>query len=116
MLEIRADIKQHKADIEKLDDATAELMMNSGGNVMLFMGESFVETSEDYATECKYLSSTISNDSLIACFFKDCERKQKSLQDKVDALSREETTIIQRQELLKKELYGRFGDNINLEN
>lgn len=53
LLEIRADIAQFKQDIEKLDDATAELMMNVGGNVMLFMGESFVETSEDFANECK---------------------------------------------------------------
>ncbi|RYH19940.1 hypothetical protein EON65_25180 [archaeon] len=53
LLEIRADIKQMKADIEKLDDATAELMMNTGGTVKLFMGESFIETDEDYATECK---------------------------------------------------------------
>jgi prefoldin subunit 4 len=52
LLEIRADIKQNKADIEKLDDATAELVMNSGGSVMLYMGESFIETSEDFATEC----------------------------------------------------------------
>ena len=46
---------QYKSDIEKLEDATAELMINSGdGKVMLFMGESFIETDEDYANECKY--------------------------------------------------------------
>eukprot|EP01031_Cornospumella_fuschlensis_P042504 gene42504-51924_t len=96
LLEIRADIKQMKADIEKLDDATAELMMNTGGTVKLFMGESFIETDEDYATE----------------FFIVIQQ----LQDEVATLTREETAIVQRQELLKKELYGRFGDSINLEN
>ena len=64
LLEIRADITQFKQDIEKLDDATAELMMSSGGNVMLFFGESFVETSEDYATECKSLETVFSLISL----------------------------------------------------
>ena len=53
LLEIRADVTQYKQDIEKLEDATTELALNSGGNIMLFMGESFIETSEDFATECK---------------------------------------------------------------
>ena len=54
LLEVRADVKQYKADGEKMDDASTELMMSSGdGKTMLFMGESFVEVDEDYATECK---------------------------------------------------------------
>ena len=40
----------------------------------------------------------------------------QALQAKVAKLSEEETDILKRQELLKKELYGRFGDSINLEN
>ena len=56
LLEIRADIGQLKQDVEKLDDATTELAMAVGGKVMLFMGESFVETTEDYANECKFYS------------------------------------------------------------
>lgn len=63
LLEIRADLVQLKADIEKLDDASAELMMNTG-KVFLFMGESFIETDEDYANECKFLFSSF----LIALF------------------------------------------------
>lgn len=55
LLEIRADMVQCKSDAEKLDDATAELMMSSGGKTMLMIGESFVEVGEDYANECKYL-------------------------------------------------------------
>jgi len=34
----------------------------------------------------------------------------------VDEYSKEENSIVKAQELLKKELYGRFGDTINLEN
>lgn len=41
---------------------------------------------------------------------------KQSLQAKVDALTKEEREIVQRQEVLKKDLYGRFGDSINLEN
>ena len=56
LLEIRADITQSKADMEKLDDATAEMMMNSDGKIMLLIGESFVEVGEDYANECETMT------------------------------------------------------------
>ena len=53
LLEIRADLKQYKEDIVKLEDSVSDLMMGEGDNVMLFVGESFIEVSEEYATECK---------------------------------------------------------------
>ena len=56
LLEIRAEINQSAIDNEKLDDASAELMMaTSGGDstVMLLIGEAFIESSEESATECK---------------------------------------------------------------
>ena len=53
LMEIRADVVQCKADAEKMDDATAEMMMSTDGKFMLLIGESFVEVNEDYATECK---------------------------------------------------------------
>lgn len=61
LLELRADLAQIKLDVEKLDDAVTELAMVSDGKIMLFMGESFVNTSEDKATECKSLLSFFSN-------------------------------------------------------
>ena len=67
LLELRAEIKQHKLDIEKLEDATAELMMNSDGKVMLFIGESFLEVDEDYANECKMSSSRLLRAILSRC-------------------------------------------------
>jgi prefoldin subunit 4 len=97
LVELKADIKQLKLDIEKLDDSNAELMMCTGGKVMLLMGETFIETDEDYATEYT-------------------EKKQKELQERCDAYSEEAGTIESRQAELKKALYGRFGDSINLEN
>jgi prefoldin subunit 4 len=49
--EIRAEIKQKGLDAEKFDDASTELMMLEGGNVMLLVGESFIEVNEEYATQ-----------------------------------------------------------------
>jgi len=97
LLELRADAKQLKLDAEKIDDANTDMMMNSsGGKVMLLIGESFVEVSEDYASEY-------------------CEKKSEELSNKVEAMMAEDVSITQRQEVLKKELYARFGDSINLE-
>lgn len=59
LLEIRADITQWKTDSEKLDDATAEMMMSTDGKFMLLIGESFVEVDEEYATECKSVFSSL---------------------------------------------------------
>jgi len=56
LLEIRADVVQCKADSEKMDDASAEMMMSTDGKFMLLIGESFVEVNEDYANECKHFS------------------------------------------------------------
>lgn len=51
LLEIRAELKQCKEDVVKLEDAAAELMMMSDGKVMLLIGEAFIECTEDYANE-----------------------------------------------------------------
>lgn len=51
VVEIRSEIKQAKEDVEKLDDAIVDLSMVVDDKVMLFMGETFIETSEEYATE-----------------------------------------------------------------
>ena len=53
LIEVGAELKQSKEDNEKLDDASAELMMaGSEGKVMLLIGEAFIETDEDEANEC----------------------------------------------------------------
>ena len=100
LLEIRADVKQLKLDLEKLDDANVELMTNSSGDpdakVMVMIGEAFVEVSEDFATEYT-------------------ENKNEKIARKVDELMEEEKIILEKQEVLKKDLYGRFGGSINLE-
>lgn len=83
--------------MERLDDASTELMMgNDGDKVMLFMGNAFFETNEEVATQ-------------------HCENLVEKYQNKIDTLTQEETTIVEQQSILKKELYSRFGKSINLE-
>ena len=49
--ELRAESKQASIDMEKFDDAVTDLMMVIDGQIMLYMGETFIETSEEVANE-----------------------------------------------------------------
>jgi prefoldin subunit 4 len=72
-------------------------MMASGGdNVMLLIGESFFDTSEEEATEY-------------------CEAEVERMSETLEELNKEEETILEEQAELKKILYGRFGKSIQLE-
>ena len=82
--------------MEKIDDASTELMMGTGDKVMLRLGEAMFEATEDEATEF-------------------CEAEVEKHQETLDNLGEEETDILERQGELKKILYGRFGKSINLE-
>eukprot|EP00752_Nemacystus_decipiens_P018188 g16318.t1 len=96
LLEIRDDKSHIKDTLDKLDDATTELMTGEGDSVMLMLGDSFMECEEEYATEY-------------------CEKQQEERQSQLDDLMDEEKSILQRQGVLKKELYARFGSSIQLE-
>lgn len=85
--------------MERLDDASTDLMMASGDDndkVMLVLGEAFLEVSEEEATEY-------------------CEQQVDVLQAKLDKFQTEEEEITSEQAKLKSILYGRFGNSINLE-
>ena len=82
--------------MEKIDDASTELMMGTGDKVMLRLGEAMFEATEDEATEF-------------------CEAEVEKHQETLDKFGEEETDILERQSELKKILYGRFGKSINLE-
>ncbi|OEU11536.1 Prefoldin, subunit 4 [Fragilariopsis cylindrus CCMP1102] len=95
--ELRDERKIIKQSLERLDDASTELMMGSeGDNVMLLIGESFFDTSEEDATEY-------------------CESEVERMSGELEILDGEESTILERQAELKKLLYGRFGKSIQLE-
>lgn len=82
--------------LEKIDDASTELMMGSGDNVILNLGGAMFDAAEEAATEF-------------------CEAEVERHQEIVDKMGEEEADILERQAELKKVLYGRFGKSINLE-
>ena len=82
--------------LEKIDDASTELMMGGGDTVLLRLGDAMFEVEEDDATEY-------------------CEKEVERQQELLDKLKEEEADILQRQGGLKKALYSRFGKSINLE-
>ncbi|KAF0696296.1 Aste57867_12929 [Aphanomyces stellatus] len=96
LADLRDELKALKDKLETLDDANTEIMMGGGDNVQLFIGESFVEVSEEYAQE--YL-----------------EAQTEKANAQIEKLNAEESTLEARQEALKKVLYARFGTSINLE-
>lgn len=71
-------------------------MMGNGDKVMLRLGEAMFEATEDEATEF-------------------CEAEMEKHQAVLDELDKEEADIVEKQVALKKVLYGRFGNSINLE-
>ena len=82
--------------MERLDDAATELMMASGDPVLLLIGESFFDTTEEDATEF-------------------CEEEVERMQGQLESLEKEEGEILGKQADLKKALYARFGKSIQLE-
>eukprot|EP00551_Chaetoceros_affinis_P003835 CAMPEP_0203633042 /NCGR_PEP_ID=MMETSP0088-20131115/211_1 /ASSEMBLY_ACC=CAM_ASM_001087 /TAXON_ID=426623 /ORGANISM="Chaetoceros affinis, Strain CCMP159" /LENGTH=133 /DNA_ID=CAMNT_0050486245 /DNA_START=49 /DNA_END=450 /DNA_ORIENTATION=+ len=94
--EVKEEIEGLKKKMEQSDDASTELMMGSGDNVMLHLGNAFFETSEDNATEY-------------------CEEEVEKMQEALDTLVNEEDDIVEQMAKLKVILYGRFGKSINLE-
>jgi prefoldin subunit 4 len=90
--------QQKKQSLERLDDASTELMMSEAEDdkVMLLIGESFFYSSEEHATEY-------------------CEQEVDRLTEQLNKLEQEKASIVEQQEQLKKVLYGRFGKSIQLE-
>jgi len=94
--ECRDEIAVLKKKLEEMDDASTELMMGSGDKVILNLGNAFFELEEEAATEF-------------------CEDEVNVMQDICDKLEEEEGDIVDKQNDLKKALYGRFGKSINLD-
>mmetsp|Transcript_33374 Transcript_33374/g.51145 ORF Transcript_33374/g.51145 Transcript_33374/m.51145 type:complete len:129 (+) Transcript_33374:119-505(+) len=96
LFELRRERDQLKKMLERMDDASTELMMATNPKVMIYIGEAFFEASEDEATEY-------------------CEAEVEKYSESVDKLDEEEVKLLEEQEDLKKVLYDRFGTSINLE-
>mmetsp|Transcript_21547 Transcript_21547/g.26669 ORF Transcript_21547/g.26669 Transcript_21547/m.26669 type:complete len:134 (+) Transcript_21547:117-518(+) len=96
LYEVRGERDGLKKKLERIDDASTELMMGSGDKVMILLGDAFFEVAEDEATEY-------------------CEEEVDKYQGMIDCLEKEEEDILEKQAGLKTVLYGRFGSSINLE-
>ena len=72
------------------------MMSSDCDDVMLLIGESFFDTSEEEATEF-------------------CESEVERMTELLEKLDEEESTIVEEQAELKTILYGRFGKSIQLE-
>ena len=72
-----AEINFIQKTMEKIDDASTELMMGSGDNVMLRLGGAMFEATEEEATEY-------------------CEAEIEGQQEMIDKLVEEESGIIER--------------------
>lgn len=72
------------------------MMSSDGDDVMILIGESFFDTSEEEATEF-------------------CESEVERMTELLEKLDEEESTIVEEQAELKTILYGRFGKSIQLE-
>ncbi|CAI5743384.1 unnamed protein product [Peronospora destructor] len=94
--EIRDQKKVVKDKLDTLDDANTDLMMGEDDNIQLFIGESFVEASEESAQE--YI-----------------EKQMEEANTELMKLQAEESKLEARQSTLKTLLYSRFGQSINLE-
>lgn len=70
--------------------------MADEGKVLLFMGGAFFEVGEEEATT-------------------HCEETVEQMQEKIRTLDTEEGEIMEKQDVLKTALYGRFGKSIQLE-
>ena len=71
-------------------------MMASGDKVLLLVGESFFDTTEEDATEY-------------------CDSEVERMTALLEKFEEEESDILEKQADLKKVLYGRFGKSIQLE-
>merc|ERR1712157_415868 len=96
LYEVRAERDSLKTRLERIDDASTELMMGNGDKVLIHLGDAFFESTEDEATDY-------------------CENEVEKYQNLVDDLEKEIDDILEKQASLKKTLYARFGTNINLE-
>jgi len=96
--EKREDRAVLKKQIEEFDDASTELALVEEDDAVKLMlgGESFIDVSEDYATEY-------------------CEREQRKLEAELEVVEEVISKATERQKDLKALLYARFGTDINLE-
>ncbi|KAK9811981.1 hypothetical protein WJX73_005594 [Symbiochloris irregularis] len=94
--ECEAEAKAQKALLEDLDDASNELILVDDDQIRFVVGECFLHVDSDEA------ESRIQD-------------AQSEAQNRVTKVQSEISELKANMAQLKKELYGKFGDSINLE-
>ncbi|CAL5220360.1 g2360 [Coccomyxa viridis] len=94
--EIEAELKAKKTLVDDLEDASNELMLADEEEVRFSVGDCFYHASPDEAEE-------------------KLQEASKEAQDSVESLERELDGLKEDMSDLKKVLYGKLGDSINLD-
>ncbi len=97
MEEIKADLKRVKTSQQNVSDAEDELLMLDDSDAVPFkIGDSFIEYNSDSVQQ-------------------KIEAEKEKLQAEIKELLKREEDVNKEMAKLKVELYGKFGNNINLE-
>lgn len=94
--ELQAGVKAKQTELADLEDASNELMLLDDDQVRFVIGESFYHAGPEETEE-------------------QLQEVTTGVEDAITSMSSELTEIQETMASLKKELYGRFGDSINLE-
>jgi len=97
MHEVEEEIKEKKAQYDQLDDAANEIILAEEDEPIRYaFGECYFEVTKDQADEL-------------------LESQKEAIEKEANVLEEELSSIQNTLGDLKKQLYGRFGSNINLE-
>ncbi|CAD6192859.1 unnamed protein product [Caenorhabditis auriculariae] len=98
-LQLKLDIKEAENQIENINEASDELLLldtDDAASVPLRIGQCFIHFDSDSITERLEKNKSVAEESLTGM-----KEKNSKIQEEMDSL--------------KKVLYGKFGDRINLE-
>eukprot|EP00741_Cyanophora_paradoxa_P021479 tig00021357_g20735.t1 len=95
--ELEDELKAKKDELQNLEDASSDLMMCDDDDIVKYqMGEAFVDVKASVAQEL-------------------VDKSKERVQGQVDTLVDSIASAKSKMEELKKTLYGKFGNAINLE-
>ncbi|DBA91984.1 hypothetical protein WJX79_000685 [Trebouxia sp. C0005] len=94
--ELQAGVKAKKSELEDLEDAGNELMLLDDDQVRFVVGESFYHAGTEETEE-------------------QLQEVTSGVEQEISTMNKELLEIQETMAALKKELYGRFGNSINLE-
>eukprot|EP00127_Corallochytrium_limacisporum_P000830 Clim_evm6s26 gene=Clim_evmTU6s26 len=96
--EIKEELENLKKDYDNLEDAQNEIMLatDTDGGIWCHVGESYIGLDEDGATDF-------------------VEGEMTKIKAQMDKLTKEDASLQEQMTKLKRELYAKFKETINLE-